>query len=49
MTKLVIFGNRRFTLVRKFSFLQISPKVKVLELRVVLSANINMHIPVILS
>ena len=33
----------------RFSFLQISRKVKLVELRVVLSANINMHIPVILS
>ena len=33
----------------RFSFFQISRKVKLLELRVVLSANINMHIPVILS
>ena len=33
----------------EFGFLLISQKVKVLELRVVLSAHINMHIAVILS
>ena len=33
----------------EFGFLQISRKVKVLELRVVLSAQTNMHIAVILS
>ncbi len=33
----------------KFSFLQISRKGRVLELRVVLSVYINMHIAVILS
>ena len=33
----------------KVSFLQISQKVKVLELNVVLSTNINIYIPVILN
>ena len=47
--KFDILCNRRFSPMCKFSFLQISRKVKVLELRVVLSANINMHIAVILS
>ena len=45
----IIFYNRRFSPICEFSFLQISRKLKVLELRVVLSANINMHLPVILS
>ena len=38
-----------FAHICEFSFLRISRKVKVLELRVVLSANINMYLPVILS
>ena len=38
-----------FTVKGPFKFFRLSQKVKVLELRVVISANINMHIPVILS
>ena len=43
------FNIAGIRLLCKFSFLQITQKVKVLELKVVLSADINMHFPVSLS
>ena len=49
MPKNAIFYNRECLRVSEYGFLLISRKVKDLELRVVLSANINMHIAVILS
>ena len=39
----------QFVRLTKYGFLEISPKVNALELKVVVSANINMHIAVILS
>ena len=49
MPKNTLFYNCECLRMSEFGFLLISRKVKVLELRVVLSANINMHIAVILS
>ena len=45
----MFFKYFSFASLANFSFLQITQKVKALELKVVLSANINMHIPVRLS
>ena len=47
--KIAYFLYSQIRAIYKYSFLPISQKVKVLELKVVLSADINMDIPVILS